>query len=375
LLRGIDTTRDRFLRAVESAAEALGIAPVFVLLAVSIRMLLQFQIQSGNTLGFDRPSLAWSALFLAITGPAGIVIHEWGHYVAGAALGQCCRRFVVGPVEWARRGRGWTVRWIPIRQAGLVDLVPSTFGHFRLCRAICVAGGPLASLLAGLVFTGLSLRARTPSLFWIWCSCAQWALVGMMGLLPMRRGAARSDGYLLWELIRGGAAVDELQRNLLVASSHATPLRMRDWPHDLVLRLAEAPADPQGRRYDAYLAYVHFLDRGENRIAGQYLDRLMTGWTVDDPSEYALEAAYFLAARGDDPIAARKWLLLETRDAEPWVRLRAEAAVERAGDGAGRARRLVDEALAALRAAPACGAHRYEMDRLLALLGDGAGRG
>ena len=218
----------RFLLSVEPAATALGSRAAYVVVALAIGKLLQFQIQLGNTHGFDRPSLAWSALFLALTAPAGIVIHECGHCLAGAALRQHCRRFVIGTVEWARGARGWTVRWIPIRRAGMVDLVPSTFAHFRLRRAICIAGGPMASLLAGLVFLDLSWGAHTPSLFWIWSFCAQWALVGLLGLAPIRRGAARSDGYLLWELIRGGAAVDALQRNLRVASSGRIPPGMRD---------------------------------------------------------------------------------------------------------------------------------------------------
>jgi hypothetical protein len=367
LLREVDTSR--FLESVESAAAALGRVPVYVVLALAIRRLLQFQIQWGNAQGFDR-TLACAASLLALTGPFGILIHESGHYLAGAALGQCCRRFVIGPVELARRAGAWTVRWIGIRRAGLVDFVPSTFVRFRRRRAICVAGGPVASLLAGLVFALLSFHAQTSSLFWIWSYSVQWSLVGLLGLLPMRRGDARSDGYLLWELIRGGTAVDELQRNLLVASSHATPLRMRDWPHDLICRLAEVPADPQASRYNAYLAYVHFLDRDERQVAGQYLDRLMLDWKSDDPPEYALEAAYFHAFHGDDPIAARNWLTREGRDAEPWVRLRAQAAMERAVGYPERAHRLVDEALSLLRAAPACGAHQYEVDRLQALLGD-----
>jgi hypothetical protein len=363
--------------------------------ALAIRRLLQFQIEMGNRLGFDRPSLDWSVLFLALTGPAGIVIHEGGHYLAGIALGQCCRRFVVGPVEVARRAGRWTARWIPIRQAGLVDLVPSTFDRFRLRRAVSVAGGPVASLAAGLVFTGLSLRAATPSPFWIWNCCAQWCLIGVLGLLPMRRGTARSDGYLLWELIRGGSAVDELERNLLVASSYATPLRMREWPHDLIRRLVEVPADRQARCYNRYLAYVHFLDRGESQVAGRHLERLLSEWKAGDPPEYALEAAYFLASHAEDLESARRWLASEDRDAEPWVRLRAQAAIARSsgapecgtddrflssvvpasprqtteGDGQPlSARRLVDEALSRLQAAPPSGALEYEIDRLRGLL-------
>ncbi|HUI55184.1 MAG TPA: site-2 protease family protein [Bryobacteraceae bacterium] len=324
------------------------------------------------TLGFDRPSLARSCLLLALTCPIGVVIHEGGHYVAGSAVGQFCRRFVIGPVELARGSRRWTIRLVPVRNAGLVDFVPSTFARFRRSRAICAAGGPLASLCTGVVFVWLSSRAGTGSGFWMWSFCAQWALVGLLGLVPFRRGTTSSDGYLLWELIRGGATVDAIERDLLTASSHATPLRLRDWPNDLIRRLADDPADPKARRYAVYLAYVHFLDRGEIQTAGQLLDRLMADWIASDPPEYALDAAYFFALYGHDLRTARTWLTRETRDAEPWVRLRAQAAVERLAGNQKSASAQVDEALTALQAAPACGAHQYEIDRLNALLRDGA---
>jgi len=346
---------------------APGNTLVFLAFVVALRLLPNLQIHLGANLGFDRPSVARSCLLLALTCPTGLVIHEGGHYLAGSALGQFCRRLVVGPVELAHGPRRWTLRFVPMGNAGLVDFVPSTFERFRMNRAICAAGGPLASLCSGVIFVWLASRAGTPSRFWVCSFCAQWALVGVLGLAPFLRGTARSDGYLLWELIRGGAAVDAIQRDLLTASSHATPLRFRDWPNDLVRRLADAPAGSQARRYAAYLAYVHCLDRGEIHTAGISLDRLMADWTASDPPEYALEAAYFLALYGNDLPTARQWLARETRDAEPWVRLRAQAAIEQATGNQDLARALADEALTALNAAPACGAHQYEIDRLHAV--------
>lgn len=153
----------------------------------------------------------------------------------------------------------------------------------------------------------------------------------------------------------------------MTLSSHATPLRLRDWPHDLICRLAENSADPAAQRFNFYLAYVHSLDRGDITYAGRYLDRLTAAWTPSDPPEYALEAAYFHALDGANLASAQHWLALETREVEPWVRLRARAAMERAGNNPAKARVLIHEAFAALRAAPACGARQYEIDRLLAL--------
>src|ERR1022692_1455220 len=144
----------RFLLSVEPAATALGSRAAYVVVALAIGKLLQFQIQLGNTHGFDRPSLAWSALFLALTAPAGIVIHECGHCLAGAALRQHCRRFVIGPVEWARGARGWTVRGIPIRRAGMVDLVPSTFAQFSAAPGDLHCRGPYGLAPCGFGFPG-----------------------------------------------------------------------------------------------------------------------------------------------------------------------------------------------------------------------------
>jgi hypothetical protein len=342
----------------------LGGVFVFIVSAVVLKLVFQAQVEAGASLCFERPPMLGSFEVLALTFPLVTMIHELGHYAAGVATRQCCRRFVIGPVELARGERRWTIRLVRIRHAGLVDLVPSTYAGFRLQRAICAAGGPLASLLAGLFFTILSLHAETATLFWIWSLGAQWAVVGVLNLVPLRFATARSDGSKLWEAIRGGAVVDEIQREILTQSSHATRLRLTDWPHDAVCRLAERTSD----RYASYLAYVHSVDRGDVQAASQYLDRLAAGWTASDPPEYALEAAYFSAFYRNDSSAARKWLAVEPRDAEPWVRLRARAALERADGNPEGARLLIEEGLGAVQQAPACGAYQYEIDRLEALL-------
>ena len=63
-------------------------------------------------------------------------------------------------------------------------------------------------------------------------------------------------------------------------------------------------------------------------------------------------------------MAARQWLELEARNAEPWVRLRAVAAVKLAEGCPSEAIELIEEALGQLRAVPASGAHEYETELL-----------
>jgi hypothetical protein len=253
-----------------------------------------------------------------------------------------------------------------MRHAGLVDFVPSNFAHFRLKRALCIAGGPAASLVGGLVFTELAFRANTATQFWIASDCTQWALIGFLGLMPFRRGDLRSDGSLLWDLLRGGRKADETERDLLVASSYATPLRMREWPRDLIERLWSTVNAP---RYDMYLAYVFYLDSREHARARDCLARLTSDWSADDPAEYALEAAYFRALFDDDLDAAQMWLSREESSYEPWVHLRAEAAVAWAGGDHAAAHARVQQARELIGRATPCGAYRYELDRLDDLIG------
>ena len=322
-------------------------------------------MQLAWSLGYGRLSLLSSFAILLLTFPFGTLVHEMGHYLAGRACRQACLRFAIGPLELARAGGRWTLRWIPLSHAGAVGLAPSTFHRFRLQRALCSAGGPAASAVVGVGFLLLSLHASSRVLYWTWAFALQWALVGVMALVPVNVLGVRSDGLNLWEAIRGGEPLDRTERDLLTPASHATPLRVADWPHDLVVRLPALPADPANRRFHHYLAYIHFLDRGDVKSAAPHLDALAATRAAGDPPEYALEAAYFYGFHRKDAACARRWLEMEEKDAEPWVRLRARAAAEQAAGNTDQARSLIFQALALLKAQPTCGAWQYEIDRLL----------
>jgi hypothetical protein len=256
-----------------------------------------------------------------------------------------------------------------MRFGGVVSLVPSTFEGFRLQRAICAAGGPLASLAAVAIFAYLMYDSPRMSLaYQLWRCCLLWAGVGLIQFVPFRSGTARSDGYLIWSAFVGGPACDRDQRDMLVNASSATSLRLRDWPADVICRLATDRTD----RYSLYLAYVHFLDRRDPRMAGEYLDLLMSKWSPEDAPEYALEAAFFHALYRGDMAAAREWLDREKRDAEPWVRLRARAAIEQCAGNLESAQALIDDALRLIAAERPCGAYQYEIDRLLELRSAGS---
>ena len=70
---------------------------------------------------------------------------------------------------------------------------------------------------------------------------------------------------------------------------------------------------------------------------------------------------------------AKSYLAIELRDAEPWVRLRARAALEWATGNEESVRTLVEEALQGLSIARACGAHQYEINLLRDLASTASG--
>ena len=113
----------------------------------------------------------------------------------------------------------------------------------------------------------------------------------------------------------------------------------------------------------------------EIQTASGYLDALAGDWRSADPSEYALENAYFSARQRKNLDAARNWLAIRTKNAEPWVCLRAQAAIAWAMSNKEEVQTLVDEALGALSTTYACGAQMYEIDLLrdlTATVSDGA---
>ncbi len=253
-----------------------------------------------------------------------------GRYRARLALHQVRNR----AFQLARTDGRLRIELITARQYGLVGFAPANFSQFRLQWSLLVIAGPLASFAGGVIFILLSERAPSADYFWI-CICnAQLAVLGMMQLIPFTAGGGGSDGFKLLPAIRGGPSMDAAAAATLIYASRLNPLRPRDWPRDLLLRLVapqnETQAQVQARRLYSYLAYVHFLDAGEIELADRYLDQLMARWTPSDTPEFAFEAACFRARYRNNPEGARNWLTLEKRNlkAQPWMRFRAEAAIE-----------------------------------------------
>jgi hypothetical protein len=321
----------------------------------------------GTARGIPNPSFLARQLLLVVSIVMLVSSHEAGHWIAGRAVGWRGLRFRIGPLALVRSSTGWRIRWIKWDLGGGVTFTPLTFAEFRTSDAIFTAGGPLASLLFAAAFAGIAWYAQNGIAFWLFGTMAQWSWLGALSLIPAGKGLVRSDGYWLWQLMRGGADLERRQRYMLANMSHGTALRPRDWPARLMEPLLKGPL-PSEDRHDGYLAYVHLMDSDDPQAALPWLVGVLSGWRKTDPAEYSLEAAYHAGVHAQDAALAAKWLGCVGVDTDVWVRLRAEAAVAWAEGRSEDARRLSAQALSKLEDTPPSGHRAYETARLNDLL-------
>ncbi len=320
----------------------------------------------GSAYGFRNPPFLGREALLAMGAVMMVTAHEAGHWVAGQAVGWRGLRFRIGPLGLERASNGWKIRSIKWDLGGGVVFAPLSLTGYRRADAIFTAGGPLASALFAAACCGVAWFATNGIVFWLFATMAQWSWLGILSLVPLRKGLASSDGYWLWQLMRGGPDLDRRKRYMLANLSHGTDLRPSDWPPELMGPVIEDVSC--GDRHEDYLAYVYFMDLGDPDAAFLRLAAVLEKWHKTDPPEYALEAAYFAGVYSEDAHLAARWLECAGKGADRCVRLRAEAAVALAEGRAGDARRLAEEALARLEDTPHSGHGDYEIARAIGVL-------
>jgi hypothetical protein len=235
-------------------------------------------------------------------------------------------------------------------------------GHANLRRRIAwmVAGGPIASFLAGGVLLALdSPPARLAGGFSL--------LLGLLSGIPAKAAGFCSDGARLLMLLRNGPIAQRWAAITTLGGLAYSEVRPRDWPQTL-LDQATAVDD---RSYDTLsanvLAYYSRFDRGEIEGAGAHLDH---GLELLDQAPrpfrggILLEAVCFYALHHDDRAGLQHWLdeaagglLIET-----YTRLHAETAVLLAEGRIDQAAAKLEEALREIQGAPNTGLRTMEQE-------------
>lgn len=344
----------------QAAGSPLRALLVFVAMAGAGAMVGFFGARGADALGLlPELDLSRGQLFalLALLLPAWLLVvllHELGHLAGGRLAGLRPLLLIVGPLKltWVGgRTRLALNRSINLA-GGVASAVPDDDRDLVRRQLLMVAGGPVASLVCGLLLLLATTAATGLGAAALAMAGALSLVIALATLIPSRAGGFTSDGGRLLMLLRGGPQAERMGASAVMVGA-AMAGRLPELDPSIVGR-ATALRDGSGDDVGAsLLAYTWALARGDFDEAGRQLDYALVHQEAIGPAggpALRVEAAYFLGRHRGEAAAAREALAAAGRadivEAHDWRR--AEAAVLLAEGRAAEARAAAEAGLAAL---------------------------
>jgi hypothetical protein len=265
-----------------------------------------------------------------------LLTHEIGHLLAGWLVGMRPFLLVSGPFKLIVTNKGLEVgvNTNLALAGGLAACMPGKTGILKHQLMALVAGGPLTSLLLGIV--GLFATSLLPEGSLAGLLSLVFGLAGLgifaATMFPGKTSGFMTDGAQLWSLLRGGSEVEERMGLLLLQAESLSGNRPRDYSPELLQQVSMAPSSSLTGIAGNLFAYYHYLDCGEISKAGTALREIME--QIEHTPQglkqaIYLEYAYYLAVHEGDRIQAEQALHQGKAGAlvEKHTELRCEAAV------------------------------------------------
>lgn len=259
-------------------------------------------------------------------------LHELGHAGVGRAVGMKLRSFLVGPFQWTISQGRWKFQFTPqkiLAAGGAVGLVPTNPRQSQWNDICMIAGGPMASLLTGLVAAGLALTAPGRSYEHAWGFFALLSTIGVVecivNLLPLRPDGFYSDGARIYQLLKGGPWADLHRALAVVMATTVTPLRPRDYDIEAIQRASLSFVHGPHAVLLRLFASSYYLDRGELTLACEAVSEAesvyeQSAWEI--PAGLCIGFAYRIAFLRRDAVCARRW----------WDRMEAKKPIDFSAD-------------------------------------------
>lgn len=274
----------------------------------------------------------WPAIFLLLLILA-IAIHEFGHLMAGWAVGFCFNSIQVGPFlleTWydVLRARIST----DLMFLGHAGMYANNVRRLRARSLIYIAGGPAANIATVIFVVVLShLVPSNPN-------SSFETVVGQLGGISLMLAMVSlvpitsTDGALIEMLLSSPFTARRFLATMALGSQFKRGLRARDWKQSWVRAAINIPDKSRNDFYANWMAYLVANDRKESELAAQRLERclelspLLPSLLRD---LVAQEAAVFSAWFRMDSNLAEKWLLQVKRfhSLGPVVQARTEVAL------------------------------------------------
>lgn len=278
------------------------------------------------------PEFDMAAVWVALLVPGIILmfyltvaIHEGGHLLAGASAGFRPCLLIIGPLKIERVSGRWRMganRIAPVL-GGLAAGVPADAVDLRRRMIRLIAGGPLASLVSGVIGVGLLVLVKQPGAratlsdedafgyILLLAFTLISLLIAFVALIPNVTQGYSSDGGQILKFIRNSPEVEAEVALTAVSTSSLAGTRPRDWDPAILNRAMALPPTSAKAPLAGLLAHMNAVDRGDLDAARRHLESMLSGLeqlAVMWRSSVLLQAAQFAALYDRDAIAARKYL-------------------------------------------------------------------
>jgi hypothetical protein len=240
-----------------------------------------------------------------------IVVHEFGHLVAGWYVGLCFKGVRIDPFRFRIDSGEWKFKVRPRLFWGFALMSLDRVCRVRRRLIIFTIGGPGASILCGMaaLIAGEISLARYDSPWPTFLEfLGAWSLViGCVSLVPFRVRGFANDAMLLRALLFSKPEATQMIASYALSTFKGTSLFPPDYLRRWFRLAATVSRLPGGNYYADWLAYENAQNK---EVAAQHLERCLahSAWMDDDARDTLIaEATVFTAWRRDDAAKAEIW--------------------------------------------------------------------
>lgn len=230
----------------------------------------------ANGASFRTPDLPlqivwWCFLGVYILFPLNVLVHELGHLLFGFLAGMRAYSFSVNRIGLFRTGKRVRFSW---NVAGATQMFPKNGERTRGRALVFTLGGILLNVIYAAVFLILFFTAeRSPALLFFELFAPLSLAEGLSALYPVELPAGKTDGAVLFGLIRRSPEEDVMLR-VLRAQGILNKGSFSELPRELLFDAPVVREDNTAALSLMQLSYQKLLYEGETELALRQMRRL-----------------------------------------------------------------------------------------------------
>ncbi len=246
-----------------------------------------------------------------------VVVHELGHIFAGLFCGMDLSGVLLGPLHFYQSNGKWNFRFergLLGGAAGGVGMIPCTPNRDRIGRIWFIAGGPIASLLSGIVFLCLATTMPVGQFASLWDFYAWTGILSLsafvLNVIPVRSQALYSDGAKIYQILTRSVRDDYYWILSFSRSIAVTPNRPRDYDLAALRRALDSEVGRPQRVVFRLMESECLLERGLVEESAEAVAKAQAAYGQQSEELTAGSICAFVfghAILRSDPATARIW--------------------------------------------------------------------